>query len=100
MIIKITDGIVSHFIEFSGNVQVMQVPDMHPENWGECGIEDEPTSEWNRFITCDEDEQPEMDSPGVLIRPEGVPLRTYLTNMDAYLMSDKGKTVEVLHRCA
>lgn len=98
MIIKITDGEMSHFIEFSGNVQVHQVPNMRPLDWGDDDLSKESTAEWLHFITIDEDGSPEMNRPGVLIRPEGIPVRTYLCNMDAYLMSDKGKTIEVLHR--
>lgn len=100
MIIKITDGEMSHFIEFSGHVQVHRVPSMRPEDWGDdCDFSPESTAGWLNFITEDEDEEPELDTPGVVIRPEGLPLRTYLTNMDTYLMSDKGRTVEVLNRC-
>lgn len=99
MIIKITDGDMSHFIEFSGGVQVQPVPTMVPGDWGDFDPGGEP-AEWYSLITVNEDDEPEMNTPGVVIRPEGVPLRTYLTNMDAYLLSDKGKTVEVLHRCA
>lgn len=102
MIIKITDGDMSHFIEFSGGVRIEHVPSMNPEDWSDYeaqGEEAEPTAEWLHLVTIDEDDALEMHKPGIVIRPEGLPLRTYLTNMDAYLLSDKGKTVEVLHRC-
>lgn len=98
MIIKITDGDMSHFIEFAGHVQVHHVPNMRPETWGDWDLTPESSSEWMHFIVDADEDTLDLDRPGVVIRPEGLPLRTYLTNMDAYLMSDKGRTVEVLNR--
>lgn len=98
MIVKITDGESSHYIQVNGGVHVQQVPHMRPDDWGDFDLTPEVTAEWLRLITVDEDDRPEIENPGVVIRPEGVPLRTYLTNYDAYLLSESGKTLEVLHR--
>lgn len=107
MIIKITDGYTTHFIDCSGDVRVFCVPNVHtfggssPVLANEDAVENEPTAEWLPLINGPSGEVvggPASDPSGIVIRPEGLPLRSYLTNWDAYLMSDKGKTVEVLHR--
>lgn len=100
MILKITDGDISHFVHCSGDVQVQRVDTMNPEDWGDFDVTEESTAEWMRFLTVNEDDTPDLMASGVVIRPEGLPLRTYLTSMDAYLMTDQGKTIEVLHRAA
>lgn len=97
MIIKITDGDVSHFFQFDGDLQVHKVPSMRPEDWGDLDLSDEPAG-WHRLISPTEDDEPDLSRPGVVLRPEGLPLKTYLTDWDVYLLSDKGKTVEVLNR--
>lgn len=104
MIIKITNGYETHFVDCSGDVRVMCVPNVYTFGQampGEESIENEPTAEWLPLVTGPSASvigSPDSDPSGVVIRPEGLPLRSYVTNWDAYLMSDKGKTVEVLHR--
>jgi hypothetical protein len=96
MYVKITDGLNTHFISLSGDVRFEDAPTMEYE---EIQDDNEPTTDFLHFVTVDEDDRPEYHKPGVLIRPEGLPLRTYVTNWDVYLLSDSGKTLEVVHRC-